>query len=608
MAKRWILAQPPAGIGAELIQVLERHAIHPATYGLFLNRGLRTVQDIEAFLEPDWTTGIHDPFLFRQMEQAVERIFCALETGERITVHGDYDADGVTGSAVLISTLRELEKKLLEKKLEARSLNLEPDGIPASSFQLPASKIDSYIPHRDKEGYGLHAETVLQLKTAGTSLIISVDCGIANVAEIAQARALGMETIVVDHHQFGETLPDAICIHPKLPGEKYPFKDLAAVGVVWKLACGLARRARERGLDLPEGFEKWLLDYVAIATVTDMVPLLGENRVLEVFGLRVLNKSRRPGMNMLLKVAGCTPGKVDAYSVAFAIGPRINAAGRMDHAALALQLMLAEDEETALELALKLENQNRDRQKAMARMIEEADVQFGAAPAASLLAFWSEDWSPALVGLVAGKYLDRTGKPTVAIGKHGGRWVGSGRSFAAYDITAAVRRAGDGALTHVGGHVQACGFSFSQELEIKVLIEKLQSDALANLKDQPMPTLTIDGELALADLDFKLAETLTKFEPFGEGNRRPIFMLRGLSVAACDLVGATHNHLRCSLRDAAGRSQRFIGFNFGVRAAEFGIGQLKDVAFEVGVNEWNGRREIQCKLMDVRESKIEDRE
>lgn len=602
MTKRWQMVEKEGEPCDEQGRALvESMGLHPVAGRLFSNRNLKTPEEIADFIQPEWDKGVNDPALFRQMPEAVARIFRALEEGERITVHGDYDADGVTGSAVLISTLQELEKLLRTMGGEPGEVEYEPAGEP----QPEISKVDSYIPHRDKEGYGLHPITVDYLKERGTTLLITVDCGIANVAEIAKAKELGMEAIVVDHHQFGEELPEAIVIHPKVPGETYPFKDLAAVGVAWKLACALCVEARRRALPLAEGFEKWLLDFVAIATVTDMVPLLDENRVLETYGIKVLNKTRRPGMRMLIKAAGYELGALDTNSVAFGLGPRINAAGRMDHASLALKLMLAENEEEADILAQRLEEQNRDRQKAMQRMMEEAEAQFAAMAEAPSLGFWSESWSPSLVGLIAGKFLDRTGKPTIAIGRHGERWVGSGRSYNFFDVTAAVRRAGDGILTHVGGHVQACGFSFNQDVEAVTLVEKFLLEASAVLAGTEVgPILWIEAEIGLAEVNWDLIATLQRFEPYGEGNRRPVFMTRGLQVTSCDLVGQAQNHLRCALRDAHGKSLRFIGFNFGKRAEEFSPGTAIDVAYEIGVNEWNGRRDIQCKLVDVRKAEV----
>lgn len=574
MTKRWQVFD-----GAP-IQTVE--GIHPIAGTLFARRGLERSEDIASFLDPQWETGIHNPSHFRQMDAAVDRVFQALENGERITVHGDYDADGVTGSAVLISTLKQL------------------GGI-----------VDPYIPHRDKEGYGMNPDSVEVIRQRGTTLIITVDCGIANVEEIALAKSLGMDVIVVDHHQFGDVLPEAILIHPRLPGETYPFPHLAAVGVAWKFACALIDAGRRRNLEIPDGWEKWLLDLVAIATVTDMVPLIGENRVLETYGLRVLNKTRRPGLRKLIDVSGIEPGKLTSESVAFTIGPRINAAGRMEHATLALNLLLAENDEDAERLAKELEGRNRDRQKATAKMMEEAEGMVAGVESqkskveSPLIAVWSDAWSPSLVGLVAGKFLDRMGKPAIAIGKHGDRWIGSGRSFAAFDITQAVKIAGEGLLTHSGGHVQACGFSFSNDDHLSVFIERLHGHAAASLNEEDcVPILPIDAELRLDDVNWQLLETIQRFEPFGEGNKRPLFVSRGLTVVSADLVGQQQNHVRCRLRSPFGRTEQFIGFKLGDRFAELAVGNVVDVVYDVGVNEWNGRRNIQCKIVDLRKAVI----
>jgi single-stranded-DNA-specific exonuclease len=586
------VAAPSSGFGS---------VSHPVLKTMLANRGVTNEELAKDFLEPDWERGIHDPFLFSQMPAAVARIFKALEKGEHITVHGDYDADGVSGSAVIITTLRELAKHLCHPREDGDlAMSAEP-GEPDSRLRGNDTLIiDSYIPHRDKEGYGLNPTSVATLHERGTNLIITVDCGIANVNEIAQARELGMDVIVVDHHQFGDTLPNGILIHPKIPGEHYPFPHLAAVGVSFKLACALVKSARERGLPIAEGWEKWLLDFVSIATITDMVPLVGENRVLETYGLRVMNKTRRPGLQRLIQLAGYELGKVDSQTIGFGLGPRINAAGRMDHASLALNLLLAETEEEASMYGEQLETQNKLRQKATAKMMDEA-AQQEMNPTSPLIVFWSEQWSPALVGLVAGKYMEKHGKPVVAIGKHGERWIGSGRSFAAYDITEAMRRAGDGILTRVGGHIQACGFSFDDDSLLQALVERLHADACEKLKlEECVPILNIEAEVQLSDLNWQLIDIIRQFEPYGEGNRRPTFMTRDLEVVSSDLMGQTQKHLRCLLRSSRGEIMKFVAFNFADRLAEFAPGALVDVAYDVDVNEWNGRKEIQCKLVDVR--------
>jgi len=577
MQKRWRILEPTTVLPPEAFP-----GFHPVVTRLLANRGITDAFEAEAFLNPDFETGIHDPFRFARMADAVARTFQAIENGERITVHGDYDADGVTGSTVAIATLREIERLL--------------------KGETTASSIDWYIPHRDKEGYGLRKETVEVLRERGTSLIITVDCGIACVEEIALAKEKGIDTIVLDHHQFGETLPSGYLIHPRLPGESYPFEHLAAVGVSWKFSCALITEARKRGFDIPAGWEKWLLDLVSIATVTDMVPLVGENRVLLTYGLKVLNKTRRRGLRTLVDGARMK-GELTSESIGFSIGPRINAAGRMDHAELALKLLLAENEEDASRLAFALEQCNKDRQKAVEVMMKEAEEMMASREDASAIVLWSENWSPALVGLVAGRYLERTGKPVIAIGKHGSQWIGSGRSPSVYDITAAMKRIGEGILTRSGGHVQACGFSFVADEHAAVLAERLRADAASLLSaDDLIPEMSIDAEIILDEVDWSLVETVARLEPYGIGNMRPLFVSRRLEIVDAGVVGSTGNHLRFAARSEGGRTQKFIGFKLGDRLAEMPVGSHVDVVYDVGVNEWNGRREIQCKVVDVRTS------
>jgi single-stranded-DNA-specific exonuclease len=581
MPKRWNIAP---SCSQDFVEVLGDE--HPIIPQLLWNRGLREAAEAEKFFNVSFEEGVHDPFLFTQMKKAVERIFAAIEAGESITVFGDYDADGVTGSTVLITTIREIERKMTGRE---------------------TSCVGSYIPHRDKEGYGLQMPSVEALAERKASLVITVDCGIACVNEIAAARERGMEVIVVDHHQFGETLPEAILIHPSLPGETYPFKSLAAVGVAWKLASALITSARERGLDIVVGFEKWLLDLVAIATITDVVPLVGENRVLETFGLQVLNKSRRPGLAALVERAGLTWGEITERDIGFGIGPRINAAGRMEHASVALELLLAATEVEALDLSHRVEGLNKDRQKATEQMMKQAEEQLAArAGEASgmIQVLWHPEWSPALVGLVAGRIADRMGMPTIAIGKHGDHWIGSGRSFPQYDITAAVKRCGEGLLTRSGGHVQACGFALAHDDHVPQFAERLHADAAAQIQPGEIgPAMDVDAAILLGDIDWKLVERLKQFRPFGCGNTEPLFVAHGVHVLSSAIVGKTGKHLRFAAKDPqSGAAQPFIAFNHGERVADVQPGARLDVAFHIGENEWNGRRDIQCKVVDFRQA------
>ncbi len=609
MNKLWQSAQTE---GQE-VEVSEHTAdLHPMALSMLARRGLLTTEQIDDFLNPSWDKGVHDPFLFNNMSLAADRILQAVQNHEQIVIHGDYDADGVTGSAVLASTL----KMLLGEQ------NIQPDdqkqeivyvqGASEAGKELRARffsivkdsdrcLVDVYIPHREKEGYGLNQESVELIYQHGCDLLITVDCGIANVKEIEKAVSLGMDVIVVDHHQHGEVLPPAMLIHPKVEGENYPFKDLAAVGVAWKLASGLTREAEKRGYQVPAGWDKWLLDLVSIATITDIVPLIGENRVLEKYGLLVLNKQRRPGIRALVESANWRKGELDSETVGFVLGPRINAAGRMEHAHIALDLLMEEDLDKARLKASELDTINRSRQKATESLMQNAEKMMEEHASHSLIFAWSPDWSPSLVGLAAGKYADRWGKPAIFVGNYGGVWIGSGRSVQNYDITAAVREAGEGLLLRHGGHAQACGFSLDDQDKVIRFGELLRQHAASHLVlDELQPVLQYEARLELKDIDDSLLLTLKKFEPFGEKNPKPIFMSGGLEVVEVSMVGAAQNHIRCLLRSPDGRTQKFIGFYRADLKEVIHRGMLVDVVYEMGESEWNGRKEIQCKLVDAR--------
>lgn len=587
---------------------LNARSLHPIAGGMLARRGLFLPQEIEAFLNPEWETGIHDPYLFSQMEAAVARIFRALAEGQHIVIHGDYDADGVTGSVVLAETIKMLARSLpardkieVERVVDDERAELEAKFLSVLTAWRDGLDLDIYIPHREKEGYGLNKESVNLIAKKGANLLITVDCGIANVDEIGEVRKAGVDAIVVDHHQYGEILPDAILIHPRLPGETYPFKDLAAVGVAWKLASGLIAKARQMQLPIPIGWEKWLLDLVAIATITDIVPLIGENRVLEKFGLVVINKLKRPGIKALVDMASWKKDVLDSESIGFVLGPRINAAGRMEHAYLAVDLLLEEDQDKAMEKALALDAVNKNRQKATEALMQEAKITTTELENQALIFAWSDNWSPSLVGLAAGKFADAWGRPAIFVGKHSGVWIGSGRSIPSYDITEAVRVMGQGLLTRCGGHKQACGFSLADDEHVALFAEAMRKHAAENLVLESLkPFLQVEAELRLEELDWSLVETLKRFEPFGEKNPKPLFVSYGLSVLSASLVGANQKHLRAVLQSASGKTHKFIGFHKSEMIEILKPGATVDIVYEVGATEWNGRSEIQCKIIDTR--------
>lgn len=575
MPKRWQVAE---SVTREIREQFPE--IHPVILQLLWNRGIRTQEAVDVFFGPDWSRDTHSPSQFLNMAAAVARVFQALEQGEVITVHGDYDADGVCGSAVLVSSLRDLCRQM----------------------KFDEKKITFYLPHREKEGYGLAVPTIEHLhEHEHTKLVITVDCGISNKPAIDRGQELGIDTIVCDHHTMPPALPEsAILIHPLVPGETYPNKTLCGTGVAFKLASALIEEARRRGVPLREGYEKWLLDLVAIATVTDVMPLAGENRALETFGLLVLNKTRRVGLRKLLEVAGVKSGAADTFTVGFQIGPRLNAAGRMNHANAALHLLLEEDEAKATELARELHHTNISRQQASELLYQAAKATIGDPAGRKILFAVGDGWSAGLVGLIASKLVGEFHRPILVIGRDGERYVGSGRSIHGFNITSALNAA-ENFLDKFGGHPQACGFSTSGADRLAAALACIEDYAARELSEEILtPLLSIDVDLFLEDVDWNLVNDVLRFAPFGEGNSKPIFAARGLTVAGMDLVGEGGRHLRLTVRSPRGKLQKMIGFRMGEWQPKLALGSRVDAAFELGVNEWNGNRELQMKLVDLR--------
>lgn len=578
MPKRWKVAEPMPTEHKDRFP-----EINPVTLQLLWNRGITTQEEIDIFLGPDYSRDILDPFLFNNMKAAVERLFVAIENDEVISVHGDYDADGVCGSSVLFVTIKEIGE-LMGKDM---------------------SSLNVYIPHREKEGYGLFEATVDHLhKNHSAKLIVTVDCGISNLEPIAHAKELGIDTIVCDHHDVPETQPEAIIIHPKLPNETYPNKDLAGAGVAFKFATALITEARNRGLDLPEGHEKWLLDLVAIATVTDIMKLTGENRVLEMFGLLVLNKTRRPGLEKLIEIAGLKLGNLQTWNIGWQIGPRINAAGRINHASDAFELLVTESEQRAAELANKLNEENKERQKISEAIYWQAVDQVGPVEDQKILFAVGEDWPPGIVGLVAGKLSNEHYRPAFVISKQPDKFVGSGRSIPEFNVVEAMNAAAEH-LDRFGGHPQACGLSIVGQENLDQAIEIMTKHAEQVLEGVELtPSISIEAELTTEHINWKLVEDLEKFRPFGTGNEQPVFVTKQMQVVAAEQMGADGKHMRLTVNpQKGGKMLKLVGFRLGYWVEELNLGDLVDIVYDIGINEWNGNREIQLKIIDIRKSK-----
>lgn len=562
--QNWKIAEP---IADEI--KAKSSGINPVILQLLFNRGLSEAEEIEKFLHPRYED-LHDPFLFSDMRKFVERIKAAKESAEKICIYGDYDSDGVCSAALLVAALR----------------------------QVDLQNIEIYIPHREREGYGLNRAAIDYLVEQGVKLLITVDCGSSNVAEVKYAQNFGLDVMILDHHEEPPELPQGVVafLNPHLKNEPYPFKNLAAAGVVFKAA-----QALWQSFNLPPGGEKWLLDLVAIATVTDMVPLLGENRIFVKYGLKVLNKTRRPGLQSLIEVMRSAAGPLGVYEIGFMIGPRLNAAGRLDHANTAYKLLTAASKDEALELAGSLNSTNIERQSETARILKEALIQVE--PQLEhhrVLVAMGENWPVGLVGLVSGRITEKYNRPSLVATQTEKGLTGSGRSILGFNITEALSSARD-LLERFGGHEGACGFTIKTGSSLEALQSALDERAGQVLTEADLlKTLAIDAELPLAEIDFDLLAALADLEPYGMANPRPKFVAYAVRVADVSVVGKTGDHLRLRLEQG---NVTFGAIGFGLGAGWHGVlnpGDLIDIVFEPDINEWNGRKDIQLKIVDIK--------
>jgi single-stranded-DNA-specific exonuclease len=556
-------------------------SIHPILRQVLVNRGLTAEAQAQAFLEGHYLES-RDPFLLAGMETAVERIQQAMNNEETIVVYGDFDADGVTATVLLTEALR---------------------GIGFDRRQ-----VWPYIPDRVDEGYGLNCDSLTALKQKGANLIISVDCGIRSPVEVAHARSIGLDIIVTDHHSLGRDLPPATAvINPKRSDSDYPEKMLAGVGIAYKLAQALVmRRGAEEQRSRGEFTfnEEGLLDLVAIGTVADLAPLMGENRLLVAEGLGILNEVRRPGIAALMNVAGLEPGSVSAESIAFALGPRINAAGRLAHAYDAAKLLAANNHHTARELAKQLNELNRERQKLTHRLCAKAEEQVDAT--APIIIAGDSEFRSGIVGLVAGRLAEKHYRPTIIMEQGETESRGSCRSIAEFHITHALDQVGDLLVRH-GGHAQAAGFTIRNEnlLEFKARMTEL---ATTELDGQDLrPSITADAEIALSDIDWALHGTLAQLEPTGQSNPIPRFLSRGVKVMSHRQVGQEFAHLQLFLANGSGSGgydhrQAFPAIAFRQGAWGNNLPPHVDLIYTINVNKWQGNSNLQLVVEDIRPS------
>jgi len=528
-------------------------------------RGI-TPEQRAVFLAPkyeDW----HDPFLLPDMEKAVKRLIEAHKKQEKITIYGDYDIDGLTATTLLL------------------------DAFGSFGFK----DVSTFMPNRFVEGYGLTVDAIEKIAKTGAELIVTVDCGSLSHAEIARANELGMDVIVTDHHNVAETMPDAVAVvNPKRPDHEYPFIDLAGVGVAFKLVQALQTRLE----GLPLGQEKWLLDLVALGTVCDVVTLVDENRTNVFWGLKVLQNTRRSGLKALLAVAGVQPRDVNARTLGFVLGPRMNASGRLETAQLSLDLLRATDPMEALGLARQLDEMNKARRAEQDEIFKEALAQAELYANDPVLVVSASGWNQGIVGIVAAKLLERYKKPTYVLAEMGEESKGSARSYGDFSAADAIRAAED-LITKGGGHKLAAGVTLptANIAEFRQRVnEFFKSQKLREQTALLLPQADSDAELS--ELVEELINDLAQLEPFGQGNPQPILKSSDLLVVDQRKMGTENQHVKLTLKNEMGQSIQMLAFSapdhFFVEP-----GERVHVWYTLDVNEWQGRRTVEGRLLHL---------
>lgn len=564
MEKEWSLLPDTS---ARAVEFSQRIGTTPFTAALLLHRGITSDEEARAFLHPE-KQPFHDPFLMRDMEKAVSRIEQAIEAQERIVVYGDYDVDGITATSLLCRNLRQL-----------------------------GAAADYFIPHRQKDGYGLHKETLDEIIAGGARLIVTVDCGISAVEEAAAAKDK-VDLIITDHHLPGKELPKALAvIDPHRADCAYPDKNIAGVGVAFKLCQALWQKMRGKAFTGD-------LDIVALGTVADVVPLLGENRKIVQQGLRVLKKSKRPGIQALLAVTELQEKEITAGHIGFVLAPRLNAAGRLASALRGVELLLTEDGEEAQAIAEELDAANRERQaveqeilQAAEKQIEEIDVK-----RAHVLVLHGEGWHPGVIGIVASRIVERYYRPTVIIAEEDGIGKGSCRSIRGFHMFEALSACGEH-LLGFGGHAQAAGLSL-RSADVASFREAMEAYAAKVLTEEDfVPILEIELELAPEKITEQLMTEIKLLEPYGMGNPKPLFASHGVRGSYAQRIGKEGQHLKFAL-DGVDESIDVLAWGRG-EAAPLVNRERIDIAYFPEYHVWREKRSLQLMLEDFRPARAE---
>ena len=530
---------------------------------IIVNKGLQTKEEIEVFLNPT-RNDFYDPYLMPDMQIAGDRIVKAIENKEKVIIYGDYDVDGITSITVL------------KKFLADRGLY-----------------VDDYIPNRLDEGYGLNKNAIDKIVEQKYTLMITVDCGISGIEEVEYANSLGLETIVTDHHEPSDVLPKALAVvDAKRKDNKYPFNQLAGVGVVFKLIQAISIRYQ---LEEKE-FLKYL-DLVCVGTISDIVPLVDENRVIAKLGLKLVEVTRNVGLKTLLHLIGYKV--IDSSAISFGVAPRINACGRMGFEREALNLFLTENINEAVEISKRLNNYNKQRQETEKRIFEEVleKIEKGEKDEPCIV-LADENWHHGVIGIVSSKVTEMYYKPSILICLEGNEGKGSGRSVAGFDLYDALSKCNKN-IDKFGGHSMAIGIGLQKDKFADFKKDFLEYANNTNVKEL-VPVIKVDNEITMKDMKLEVVKDLNKLEPFGEANKMPVFMYRNLRINSIRAL-SEGKHLKLTLKndnlvfDA-------IGFNMGYLTEEFLLGDRIDIVGSLEINKYNGRESIQINLKDIRKS------
>ena len=561
MNKKWQIYQTDEN---KVKEIQEKYKINKLLATILVNREITEKSQIEKFLNPK-RNDFYNPYEMPDMEKAIERIIKAIENKEKIIIYGDYDVDGITSVTVL--------KSFLEER-----------GI----------HVSEYIPNRLEEGYGLNKKAVEYIAKQGNQLMITVDCGISAIEEVEYANKLGIETIVTDHHEPGEELPKAIAVvDTKRKDNKYPFRNLAGVGVVFKLIQAISQR-----LDLPEKEYLKYLDIVCIGTISDIVPLVDENRVIVKLGLKLVEQTKNLGLKAILEASGYS--KIDSNTISFGVAPRINACGRMGHQEEALKLFLSKDGEEVQELTQKLNEYNRLRQETEKQIYNESIIQIEEKDLAdrNTIVVMGKGWHHGVIGIVSSRITELYFKPSILLCEEDDYGKGSGRSIPGFDLYEALTECKD-TIDKFGGHSMAVGINVKKE-KFEEFKEKLEKIAKEKHTEEIVPILKIDALVNLDEINKEMVESLKELEPFGEANKMPLFAFKNLKIDSIRAL-SEGKHLKLTLKDDS-NIVNAIGFNLGELSTEYKIGDKIDVVGNLEINSFNGVDNIQINMKDVMKS------